>query len=231
MDYGLRRSATRPSSESSELTRDSVEQEETSSLDFPITQSISTEWTNEKHSLYLKSMEASFVNQLHNSLDLGSKSSGQFKVLRHGTWQKLNFEKCDSQQNKVDKSHGFLSSPWIRHFKAVGKSHVGVPPNPREGSAKLRGKKAIYCGVADIRSNFSHFSHSDRYHDDMVSSDTEVSDQNFIDEQVEEEKTSSLCTSKKMKTDDSSSDQIVPLGLGSSSGCSTQPGSHNRRDS
>lgn len=30
---------------------------------------MSTEWTDEKHSLYLKSIEASFVNQLYDSLD------------------------------------------------------------------------------------------------------------------------------------------------------------------
>lgn len=29
-----------------------------------------TEWTDEKHSLYLKSMEASFVNQLYSSADI-----------------------------------------------------------------------------------------------------------------------------------------------------------------
>lgn len=33
-------------------------------------ESLCTEWTNEKHSLYLKSMEASFVNQLYDSMDL-----------------------------------------------------------------------------------------------------------------------------------------------------------------
>ena len=32
--------------------------------------SMSTEWTDEKHSLYLKSMEASFVDDLYNSFDL-----------------------------------------------------------------------------------------------------------------------------------------------------------------
>jgi hypothetical protein len=33
-------------------------------------ESMSSEWTDEKHKLYLKSMEASFVNQLYNSIDL-----------------------------------------------------------------------------------------------------------------------------------------------------------------
>lgn len=38
--------------------------------DSPRIESMSSEWTNEKHSLYLKSMEASFVNQLYNSIDI-----------------------------------------------------------------------------------------------------------------------------------------------------------------
>lgn len=33
-------------------------------------ESASMEWTDEKHSLYLKSMETSFVNQLYSSIDL-----------------------------------------------------------------------------------------------------------------------------------------------------------------
>lgn len=35
-----------------------------------VTESKSTEWTDEKHSLYLKSMEASFVNKLYDSSEL-----------------------------------------------------------------------------------------------------------------------------------------------------------------
>lgn len=33
-------------------------------------ESMSVEWTDEKHSLYLKSMEASFVNELYDSMEL-----------------------------------------------------------------------------------------------------------------------------------------------------------------
>jgi hypothetical protein len=32
-----------------------------------MTESLSSDWTDEKHSLYLKSMEASFVNQLYDN--------------------------------------------------------------------------------------------------------------------------------------------------------------------
>lgn len=40
---------------------------------------MATEWTDEKHSLYLKSMEASFVSQLYNSSDfLGWRSQEDY---------------------------------------------------------------------------------------------------------------------------------------------------------
>ncbi|WP_224642587.1 hypothetical protein, partial [Vibrio vulnificus] len=78
---------------------------------------MSTEWTDEKHSLYLKSMEASFVNDLYNSFNLlgyrldhpsdpnfsrrkltaSRASSGQFKVLQRGCWEKINFERNRSR--------------------------------------------------------------------------------------------------------------------------------------
>lgn len=49
-----------------------------------------TEWTNEKHSLYLKSMEASFVDQLYSSLGaLGKKES---KSTRFGSGRKPSQE-------------------------------------------------------------------------------------------------------------------------------------------
>lgn len=41
---------------------------------------MSTEWTNEKHSKYLKSMETSFVNQLYDSMDLLAWRSQEGKL-------------------------------------------------------------------------------------------------------------------------------------------------------
>ncbi|MBA0838516.1 hypothetical protein Goarm_004326, partial [Gossypium armourianum] len=62
--------------------------------DSMMTESTSTEWTDEKHSLYLKSMEASFVNQLYDSMSFlgcnskekspGSKSSRKTRCISSG---------------------------------------------------------------------------------------------------------------------------------------------------
>ncbi|GMJ15354.1 cold regulated gene 27 [Hibiscus trionum] len=166
------------------------------SLDSLIKESTSTEWTDEKHSLYLKSMEASFVNQLYDSMSTlgwnskeklpGSKSSrkthcissGQFKVLRGGCWKKINFERPGFQLNKRDGSHSFVASPWIQHF--------------RSGSSS--------CSVLAARSLQDH------------ASSKEVSDQNFVDEE-QGEKTSGECSTKKpetLVTDASCNDQVVP---------------------
>ncbi|KAK2995604.1 hypothetical protein RJ640_020240, partial [Escallonia rubra] len=117
-----------------------------------------TEWTDAKHSLYLKSMEASFVNQLYNSADLlGRRSqedgsshpkfsrqmhagthvpSGQFKVLRDGCWERVNFQKDEPQISKVDASHLLSANPWIRHFRS-GCRHQAVTSNALVDEAAL----------------------------------------------------------------------------------------------
>ncbi|XP_007017228.2 PREDICTED: uncharacterized protein LOC18591192 isoform X2 [Theobroma cacao] len=201
---GFRRIESRTTSEASasELTRgrspEFAHQEQSPSLDSLVTESTSTEWTDEKHSLYLKSMEASFVNQLYDSMNFlgwnsqkeklsGSKSSrqrhcnictssGQFKVLRGGSWKKINFERPGFQLNKTDGSHCFVASPWVQHFRSGSMSRVPASRSV-QGSASSK----------------------------------EVSDQNFEDEELGE-KACSDCSSKKLKTlvNDSCNDQVVP---------------------
>ncbi|XP_039009726.1 cold-regulated protein 27-like [Hibiscus syriacus] len=199
---GFRRIESRASSEASasELTPhrspEFAPHGQNPSLDSLMTESTSTEWTDEKHSLYLKSMEASFVNQLYDSMSSlgwnskeklpGSKSSrkthcispGQFKVLRGGCWKKINFESPGFQLNKRDSSRSFVASPWIQHFRS----------------------RPTSCGVlasCSLQDNASF---------------KEVSDQNFIGEKLAE-RTSSECSPKKLKTlvtDASCNEQVVP---------------------
>lgn len=67
----------------------------------------SSEWTDEKHSLYLKSMEASFVDQLYNSLDMRS-------------WQIQN--ECSSDTMSSRRHHASTPCPsgqvryLVHHF-------------------------------------------------------------------------------------------------------------------
>ncbi|MBA0691680.1 hypothetical protein Goari_009294 [Gossypium aridum] len=155
---GINRIEPRRSLEASpsQLTRSSV-----------VAESTSTEWTDEKHSLYLNSMEASFINQLYDSVNLVGwnsqkeklerpkssrqmhcTSSGQFKVLRGGCWKKINFERPGFQPNKTNGSRSFVGSPWIQQFRSGSKSCV-LASSSLQGNASTR----------------------------------EVSDQNFVDEE------------------------------------------------
>ncbi|MBA0671426.1 hypothetical protein Goklo_007264, partial [Gossypium klotzschianum] len=266
---GFRGIESRTSSEASapELTLQSspelAHHEQNPTLDSMMTESTSTEWTDEKHSLYLKSMEASFVNQLYDSMSFlgcnskekspGSKSSRktrcissgqlgdkipigttsldmlrglpapggrlekswkccllvcelsvddtsktfserdgnpstimmgdclyslyailfyclfrsllQFKVLRGGSWKKINFERPVVQLNKRYCSHSFVASPWIQHFRSGSKSRV-----------------LASCSLQDNASS------------------KEVSDQNFVDEEQGEKARKGCSSPKKLKT-------------------------------
>ncbi|KAG2663668.1 hypothetical protein I3843_16G045000 [Carya illinoinensis] len=226
MDFGARAGPT-----SSTVSNDgSFETKEPSSL--------CTEWTDEKHSLYLKSMEASFVNQLYDSTDLlgfcrfsdpaysrkkhlnTRITSGQFKVLRGGCWQKINFARAyDLQLKKAKGSRVLLTNPWIRHFRTGCTPQVVAPADVQNNTAStsealgLVGNHAMFCGSATCNSEHIHGCQFHLCHRDLVGSGTEVSDQNFVDEEVEGEKENGICNGKRMKscsTDAPGNDQVVP---------------------
>ncbi|XP_019245117.1 PREDICTED: uncharacterized protein LOC109224984 isoform X2 [Nicotiana attenuata] len=154
----------------------------------------SIEWTDEKHSSYLKSMEASFVEQLYGSLDLVgwhsqndlSKSKslrqkhanplGQYKVFQDGCWTKIDFGKDEPQLNKTNESgRTVLASPWIKHYKSQGTHQRRVSSN-------------LHKNTPLVKQNQSPASELGSSHKDYV---TEVMDQNFVDEDIEEGKSSS----------------------------------------
>ncbi|KAM0973511.1 hypothetical protein ACFX2J_016678 [Malus domestica] len=203
------------------------------------TETMSTEWTDEKHSMYLKSMEASFVNQLYNSMDSRGQNSqkgnsshpklsrqkqpqfnsrapsGRFKVLRGGCWQKINFVRAEAEA-RADED--LLVNPWFLHFRSAGKPKDFESPIVQELDASLceevdSSRKKEMTGAPATCSKQFHASHSQLRHQDMVGSNTEVSDQNFVDEDIKEKAVGS-CDGKRMKTlilNTSSNDQVVPL--------------------
>lgn len=223
---------------------DSVEIPQPSSQDSPAGHSISTDWTDEKHSLYLKSMEASFVNELYNSFDLlgwrsqrehssdqifsGKKhasscsSSGRFKVLQSGCWGNIKFERHESQVEKAEGSGLILADPWIRHFRSSHRKHFVSSSTLQEKTAfgslavHVSGKMALTSTAlaANLERPPASHSHLCHYDDPVDSSNTEVTDQNFVDEGTELEKASHMVNVKSMKTSvvsTPSNDQVVPL--------------------
>ncbi|MCE3049264.1 hypothetical protein HAX54_044484 [Datura stramonium] len=176
----------------------------------------SMEWTDEKHSMYLKSMEASFVNHLYGSLDVidwhsqkdglsRPKSSrqkhvnpsGQYKVFQDGCWTKIDFKKDEPQLNRTNVTGAVLASPWIKHYKSAGTHQARV-------KSDLQGNTTL------MKQNQSPASDFGLCHEDYV---TEVMDQNFIDEDLEGQSSREHST-KRTKIPlggGTSSDQVVPF--------------------
>ncbi|XWS54803.1 hypothetical protein CRYUN_Cryun10bG0120400 [Craigia yunnanensis] len=157
-------------------------------------------WTNEKHNSYLEFLEASFVKQLHCSMSLrgchpreemwepcptpqlpakGHNSSHQFSVLQDGCCQKINYESNDPLLDSTADSSDILGSPWLHHFTSAGKSSSATFPVPRETVVPNDG---IY-----LRSNTN-----------LGGCITEVTDQNFVDED-QREGTSCVSGAKRLK--------------------------------
>ncbi|XP_076904585.1 cold-regulated protein 27-like [Bidens hawaiensis] len=187
------------------LVNDFVEQEETSIMDSQ--KDDSSKWTNEKHSLYLKSIEASFVNQLYNSLDMQTSqtqnpfssdavstlrnlpntciSSGQFKVLQRGRWSNKCFKKEKSHVKDADRPRVSSGNPWIQHFT-----------------------NGLLKKLSSTSTSLNYPVTDSRLHDqDTGCSNTEVTDQNFVED--------TTCSRKRTRTSKitharSSNDQVVP---------------------
>ncbi|KAL0366187.1 UNVERIFIED_CONTAM: Cold-regulated protein 27 [Sesamum radiatum] len=176
----------------------------------PAAETEPTEWTDEKHSLYLKSMEATFVNQLYKSLDLfgrqseknstsGSKSSkpkqtsirapsGQFKVLRDGCWSKIDFKRDEAEVNQEEESGVLLANPWIQHYRRSEKQDNRT--YPASCSKAPLATTVNQCSVQNFQ----------LWRQDSVGSNTEVTDQNFNDDDLEEENCTRIHEIKRRKT-------------------------------
>ncbi|XP_057966286.1 cold-regulated protein 27 [Malania oleifera] len=191
----------------------------------------STEWTDEKHNSYLNSLEATFVNELHRSMGLLAwcsqepnsyqlsadtpNSSHQFTVHQDGCWQKINFERNHSPLDGTVDSHVILKSPWVCHFRSIGKRRAVTYPYLQEHCASCSevthqiGKETLSC-AATRRSEQLPASHL--CHKVSIGDIAEVSGQNFIDED-QTERSSNNSVVKRSKTaaaDANSKDKVVP---------------------
>ncbi|KAL3505201.1 hypothetical protein ACH5RR_035042 [Cinchona calisaya] len=162
------------------------------------TESKSTQWTDQKHSMYLTSTEASFVKELCNSFstldgcshqEYTSESkfsrqnlngfpthSGQFKVFKDGYWARVNFSNFGREMprpKKADKSNHIFANPWIQHYMSSHRHQNRISPT-------LQGQDSLST-VADL----SAFQFGCQ---DSIGSNAEVTDQNFVDEVSEEDK-------------------------------------------
>ncbi|XP_048623486.1 cold-regulated protein 27 isoform X5 [Brassica napus] len=167
----------------------SVEEDTTSSMYSSGKECMPTEWTDEKHSLYLKSVEASFVDQLYSSL--GSNLSKENVGGKPSDEQKMNVRQPEYRlkgRHGGGSPHEFLRSPWINHYKSLPKNQV------------VSSKGLVICSSGSasdlrnmLREGCSHLHDRDQI---SIGEEEEVSDQNFVNEVTKGENGSS----KKMKT-------------------------------
>ncbi|GAV77430.1 hypothetical protein CFOL_v3_20901, partial [Cephalotus follicularis] len=173
-----------------------------------------TEWTDEKHSLYLGFLEASFIKQLHRFKGLRSRHSqesvwgpfisgewpagthnpsDEYMVQRGGCWQKINFERDEPLLVSTADSHVLLESPWIQHFRSGSKRCHKKSTDLQEISA-LRSEGVHFGGNPTFSFESGRGSEQDLEchlcHQNSVGSSTEVSDQNFVDGCDDREKSS-----------------------------------------
>ncbi|XP_019421411.1 PREDICTED: uncharacterized protein LOC109331405 isoform X2 [Lupinus angustifolius] len=192
-----------------------------------------TRWTNQQHTLYLNSLEASFVNELHRSIRLrGSLQNNIDKAPTSRTLQ--NLPKMPRQKSLVIQD-GFrkISHEKIEHMlESTADSHVlaesqlGVTSVERGSSLTDPNayEDGLLCDEGIHGKGISTFSKMSRrtlekqtnrqsFHFQLVGSTTEVKDQSFKNEEA---RSSCKPMAKRLKTAAaaaaSSNDQVVPFG-------------------
>ncbi|KAK9096935.1 hypothetical protein Sjap_022432 [Stephania japonica] len=108
------------SSSSKDGSSDFVAQFDSEGATIQMTESMSQDWTDEKHSLYLNSMEASFVRQL-NSQECHSVS---LFCQRSNLTPLTDMPDSSSLYSNANNSIYSEQFKWIQHFRSAGKQEV-----------------------------------------------------------------------------------------------------------
>ncbi|KAJ4836335.1 hypothetical protein Tsubulata_007296 [Turnera subulata] len=194
----------------------------------------STAWTDEKHGLYLESLETSFVNQLQHFIGLrgcrqeiapglhsyqelsanGCGNSDQFMVLQDGCWQKVKFSRKEPLLDSTADSYSIPSNPQICYFASSGRQHNSAShylQNQNSSCSKrVRNSTVFY----ELASSSEHRPECRPLHESFADNNREASDQNFVDED-KGERSRCLPGPKRLKmigADATDNDQVVPFG-------------------
>ncbi|KAF5207257.1 hypothetical protein FRX31_003156 [Thalictrum thalictroides] len=171
---------------------------------------MSIEWTNEKHSLYLNSMEASFVKQLYNHEYNAMDMLGWRSRRRN---QHNSSSSGQSNANVGTSGHGINTRAFMKHPR---NQHCSPVENLQEvTSANLSG--ALYGAAINLgrQATNSNQSLSPQSNPCQSSCYEEMSGQNFMDEGNQPVQIINHPNRKKrMKTSITnarSKDQVVPI--------------------
>ncbi|WCJ17685.1 cold regulated gene 27 [Euphorbia peplus] len=175
----------------------------------------STMWTDEKHSLYLDSLEASFVNHLNNPIGLRG-------CLREILWSRYSYPAMPTNSSASARQDGKRQKTNLQRNKLLLESTADSPvvvENPiniltssvkrsidachDKGHNVTSSERRLHAGEnSPVCSAQSSPQHS-----------IEVSDQNFLEVVGQRERSNCRARVKRLKRvagDDSSSDQVVP---------------------
>ncbi|XP_020586699.1 uncharacterized protein LOC110028958 [Phalaenopsis equestris] len=201
-----------------------------------VVDSLSNEWTDEKHNLYLSSMETTFVNQLYGKEHLSGNfmgwlsrtqkktdssqsnpnknNSDQFKVLRHGRWEDFKFDLAKSKAVNGNESRHLSANSWVQHFKPSAGKHPQASVDVDNNGFSSRSIK-LNSPTNEKRTCAKPLplGYPLMFHQGSISSRAEVTDQNFVDTEYEVAEEPSRSSSKKRPRRSTHSkiiDQIVP---------------------
>ncbi|XP_047156802.1 cold-regulated protein 28-like [Vigna umbellata] len=174
----------------------------------------STRWTDQQHSLYIRSLEASFVNELHRSMRLrrwsiknSTDEACQYRILRNShNMPKQTLALQDACQKRINLER---ISPL---FESTADSHI-LTGSQFELASVDRGcslEEPINCKHGLFCDQEIHARGSSTL--ELAFSTTEVTDQNFKDEEAKSSCMPLVKRLKKAAADGSSSDQSVPFG-------------------
>ncbi|XP_042436027.1 cold-regulated protein 27-like [Zingiber officinale] len=190
---------------------------ESPSTDSQLVGSLSNGWTDEKHVIFLNCIESAFVNELYNEkyetnafhgwlsrmkMPKGScgqcendQKAGQFKVLRMSSWKNFIY---DMDKIDAETETGLMplsANPWIQHFRPT----CIMKEKNLKSSDKIDYSHLTRPSVH--LENDGHYGEgtSSKHNccQDSVGSSAEVSDQNFVDDELISEKRSTISLKRK----------------------------------
>ncbi|KAK7362632.1 hypothetical protein VNO77_04750 [Canavalia gladiata] len=205
----------------------------------------SARWTDQQHSLYLSSLEASFVKELHHSMSLRGWSiqnnadetyncrtspnsfnmHSQSQALQDAC-QKISLERAAPMLESTADSH-VLAGSQFRLTSVDRGCTLGEPNTYNHG---LLCDEEIHAGgnsafTDQTPRSLDKQSICYKSNQELICSTTEVTDQNFKDEEA---RSSCMPVMKRLKTataDGSNCDQVVPFGKSHSPDVSTSSNS------
>ncbi|WVZ26552.1 hypothetical protein V8G54_005096 [Vigna mungo] len=170
----------------------------------------STRWTDQQHSLYIRSLETSFVNELHRSMRLriwsiknSTDEACQYRILRNShNMPKQTLALQDACQKRINLER---ISPL---FESTADSHI-LTGSQFEFASVDRGcslGEPINCKHGLLCDQEIHARGSSTL--ELACSTTEVTDQNFKDEEAKSSCMPLVKRLKKAAADGSSRDQV-----------------------